>query len=317
MQLGYHASHEQFTPQHLLQLVQQAEKAGFQAILSSDHFHPWSNNQGESGFAWSWLGAAMQVTNLEFGIVNAPGQRYHPAIIAQAMATLDAMFPKRIWLAAGSGQAVNESITGDKWPSKEERNTRLKESVEVMRKLWAGDYVTHKGMIRVENAKLFTRPTHTPTIFGAALTEKTAKWVAEWADGMITVSKPLDELKNMVLAFRENGNNKPMALKMQISYAESEEEALDGAWHQWRNNIFPSKLLANLETPEQFEALGEKVRKEDLREHVIITTRPEPLVEKIRAFSEMGFKRIFIHNVNEDQEKFIEFFGKQVIPAFQ
>lgn len=317
MQLGYHASHEQFTPQHLLKLVQKAEKAGFQAILSSDHFHPWSNNQGESGFAWSWLGAAMQVTNLEFGIVNAPGQRYHPAIIAQAMATLDAMFPKRIWLAAGSGQAVNESITGDKWPSKEERNTRLKESVEVMRKLWKGDYVTHKGMIRVENAKLFTKPTHTPTVFGAALTEKTANWVAEWADGMITVSKPLDELKKMVSAFQENGGTKPMTLKVQVSYAESEEEALDGAWHQWRNNIFPSKLLANLETPEQFEALGEKVRREDLRDHVIIANKPEPLIEKIKAFSEMGFDRIFIHNVNEDQEKFIEFFGKKVIPAFQ
>src|SRR5690606_34496967 len=142
------------SPRQLLTLVQQAEHAGFGCVLSSDHFHPWSNLQGESGFAWSWLGAAMHATNMEFGIVNAPGQRYHPAIIAQAVATLDQMFPGRFWMAAGSGQALNENITGEKWPSKENRNERLRESVDVMRKLWQGDYVTHHGQIVVENAKL-------------------------------------------------------------------------------------------------------------------------------------------------------------------
>lgn len=318
MKLGFHASHEQFTPQHLLKLVQQAEKVGFQCVLSSDHFHPWSNNQGESGFAWSWLGAAMQATSLEFGIVNAPGQRYHPAIIAQAVATLDAMFPDRFWIAAGSGQAVNESITGEKWPSKEERNERLKESVKIMRKLWQEDeYISHKGLIKIENAKLFTKPTYPPTVYGAALTEKTAKWIADWADGMITISKPLDELEKLVKAFREYGNTKPMALKVQISYAPSEEEALEGAWHQWKNNIFPSKLLSNIETPDQFDTIGEKVRKDDMREHVIIGHKAELFIEKIRIFQKMGFEKIIIHNVNDEQEQFIDFFGKEVIPGLK
>ena len=318
MEIGFHASHEQFTPSRLLKLVQQAEKAGFQTVLSSDHFHPWSNKQGESGFAWSWLGAAMQATKLPFGIVNAPGQRYHPAIIAQAIATLDEMFPDRFWLCAGSGQALNENITGDKWPSKEVRNTRLKESVEMMQELWKGDYVTHKGVVKVENAKLFTPPVHVPTVYGAALTEETAAWLGSWADGLITISKPIEELKKMVNAFRSNGGErKPMALKVQISYAATEEKALDGAFEQWKNNIFPSKVTSELITPEQFDDVGEKVKKEDIREHVIMGSEASVFIEKIKKFAELGFGRIIIHNVNEQQEEYVDFFGKEVLPAFQ
>lgn len=316
MKIGFHASHEQFSPRHLLELVQKAEKAGFKAVLSSDHFHPWSNKQGESGFAWSWLGAAMQATNLEFGVVNAPGQRYHPAIIAQAVATLDQMFPGRFWLAAGSGQAINENITGDKWPAKEVRNMRLKESVKIIRELWKGGYVTHHGIVNVENAKLFTTPTHTPLIYGAALTEVTSEWLSSWADGFITISKPIEELKQMVQVFRQNGGqNKPMALKVQISYASSEEKALEGALKQWRNNIFPSHVTSELITPEQFDDIGEKVRKEDMREHVIVGSESETFIKKIQAFAELGFEKIMIHNVNEDQEGFIDFFGKKVLPS--
>lgn len=311
MIIGYHASHEQFSPSLLLRLVQQAEQAGFKAVLSSDHFHPWSNKQGESGFAWSWLGAAMQATNLEFGIVNAPGQRYHPAIIAQAVATLDEMFPGRFWIAAGSGQALNENITGDKWPSKDMRNARLKESVTIMRDLWTKEYVNHNGIITVENAKLFTKPKTLPAIYGAAITEETAAWISGWADGMITISKPLEELKKMVNAY--TGKRK-MVLKVQVSYADTKEKAYEGAYNQWRNNIFPSKLLSELITPEQFDAMGEKVRKEDLEQHVLISNEAETFIEKINAYAALGFDKIIIHNVNEEQETFIDFFGKEVLP---
>lgn len=318
MKIGFHASHEQFTPSRLLKLAVQAENAGFQVINSSDHFHPWSNKQGESGFAWSWLGAAMQVTNLEFSVVNAPGQRYHPAIIAQAVATLDEMFPERITLCAGSGQALNENITGDKWPPKEKRNARLKESVEVMRELWKGDYVTHHGVVTVEDAKLFTPPTNTPAVLGAALTPETAAWLAGWADGLITISKPREELQKMVDAFKGNGGEgKPMALKVQISYHEDEEKAVEGALEQWKNNIFPSKITSELITAEQFDAMGEKVKKEDLDKYIIMGSDPQLFINKIKSFREMGFEKIIIHNVNEEQEKFINFFGKEVLPEFR
>src|ERR671912_30728 len=126
-QIGYHASHEQFTPGELIEYVVAAERAGFASVMSSDHFAPWSDAQGQSGFAWSWLGAALATTSLPFGVVNAPGQRYHPAIVAQASATLAVMFPDRFWIAVGSGQLLNEHITGDRWPAKPERNERLRE----------------------------------------------------------------------------------------------------------------------------------------------------------------------------------------------
>src|SRR4029453_6371411 len=134
---GFHASHEQVHPRELLAAVQRAEEAGFDAAMCSDHFAPWSERQGHSGFAWSWLGAALQATSLPFGVVNAPGDRYHPAIIAQAAATLAELFPDRFWVALGTVQAMNEHVTANRWPPKPERNARLKECVEVIRALWA------------------------------------------------------------------------------------------------------------------------------------------------------------------------------------
>src|SRR5687767_3284207 len=137
--IGYHGSHEQFPPSELLSLVSMAHAAGFRAAMCSDHFNPWSERQGQSGFAWSWLGAAMQATSLPFRVVNAPGQRYHPAIVAQAAATLCELFGDRLWVVLGSGEASNEHITGDAWPDKQTRNARLRECVDVMRALLAGE----------------------------------------------------------------------------------------------------------------------------------------------------------------------------------
>src|SRR5436309_6334499 len=145
--IGVHNSHEQVHPAELLTAVRHAEEVGFSAAMCSDHFAPWNLAQGHSGFAWSWLGAAMATTSLPFGVVNAPGQRYHPAIVAQAAATLGAMFPGRFWLALGSGEASNEHITGDRWPAKAERRARLGEAVAVIRALLAGETVSHDGLV--------------------------------------------------------------------------------------------------------------------------------------------------------------------------
>lgn len=155
---GFHSSHEQIHPAELLKAVTRAEQAGFGAAMSSDHFSPWSERQGQSGFAWSWLGAALQATNLPFGVVNAPGQRYHPAIIAQAIGTLGAMFPGRFWAALGTGEASNEHITGDHWPRKELRKQRLRECVDIIRAMLAGEEVSHDGLVTVDRARLWTRP---------------------------------------------------------------------------------------------------------------------------------------------------------------
>jgi G6PDH family F420-dependent oxidoreductase len=176
--VGFHASHEQIAPSVLLQNVQAAEEAGFAAAMCSDHFAPWGERQGHSGFAWSWLGAALQATSLPFGVVNAPGQRYHPAIVAQAIATLNEMFPGRLWVALGSGEALNEHITGERWPDKAVRDARLHESVAVIRALLAGEEVSADGLVRVDRARLWTRPVDPPRLIGAAVSEQTAGAVA-------------------------------------------------------------------------------------------------------------------------------------------
>ncbi|MDI6725299.1 MAG: LLM class flavin-dependent oxidoreductase, partial [Methanobacterium sp.] len=165
--------------------------------MCSDHFHPWGKSQGESGFVWSWLGSALQATSLPFGVVKALGQRYHPAIIAQAAATLTEMYKNRFWIALGSGQLLSEGITGDKWLSKAERNQRLKQSAEIIRKLWKGLTVTFNGQVKIEEAKLYTLPQKPPLLICAAISAETAEWMRNWADGLITTSKPEKELKEV------------------------------------------------------------------------------------------------------------------------
>ncbi|WP_205502111.1 TIGR03885 family FMN-dependent LLM class oxidoreductase [Rufibacter psychrotolerans] len=313
--IGYHNSHEQFKPSHLLALVQKAELAGFTNALSSDHFYPWSENQGESGYAWSWLGAAMQATSLPFGVVSAPGQRYHPAIAAQKVATLCEMFPHRFFLCAGSGQFLNERITGQKWPNKQERNERLKLCVDIMRALWRGETVSHKGLVEVENAKLYTRPDYMPPVIGAAITPETAEWVGSWADGMITISKPADELQKMVEAFhRGGGEGKPMHLKVQLSYHTTKEKARQTAHEQWKNNVFPSALLSDIPTVKGFDAAGTMVKPDELEPHVRISDSAQEHIDLLAKDLELGFTHLHLHNVNLEQEQYIEFFGERVLP---
>jgi probable non-F420 flavinoid oxidoreductase len=295
-----------------------AEKAGFQAINCSDHFHPWSERQGQSGYSFAWLGAAMQATSLPFGVVCSPGQRNHPAIVAQAIATLGEMFPERFFISLGSGEALNERITGEIWPIKSERNARLLESANVIRQLLTGKMVTHHGRVTVECAQLYTLPHKTPLLYGAAVTEETAEWVGSWADGLTTIHKPLDELKETVKAFRRGGGEgKPMIVKVQLSYARDEKEAIDGAYDQWRTNIFQGTVLGDLYKVEQFDALGEFVTIEKLKEMVNISSDVKVHTRLIQSYIDLGFDTVILHNVNRDQETFIKDFGDKVLPELK
>lgn len=220
----YHASHEQFAPSELLKYAKLAELFGFDGINSSDHFHPWSKRQGQSGFSFAWLGAAMQAVSLPFSMVCAPGQRYHPAIVAQAIATLCELFPGRLAVALGSGEALNERITGEIWPDKPIRNQRLKECYEIIYKLLNGEEVSHHGLVTVMGAKIYSLPDELPKLSGAAVSAQTAAWMGTWAPGLLTVSKPIQEMQKVVDGFRNNGGEgKPMTVKVQLAYADSEE----------------------------------------------------------------------------------------------
>ncbi|GAB6057978.1 TIGR03885 family FMN-dependent LLM class oxidoreductase [Desulfonatronum parangueonense] len=311
--ISYHASHEQFPPGKLLELAQLAEDAGFQGITCSDHFNPWSRQQGQSGFALSWLGASLQATGVPHGVVTAPGWRYHPAILAQAGATLAEMFPERFWMALGSGELLNEGVVGQRWPAKAVRMLMLHESANIVRSLWAGETVTHYGHVKVEEAKLYSLPAQPPMLIGAAISPETAEWVGGWADGMITVSAEREKMVQVVEAFhRGGGKGKPMFLKAELSYAQTDEAALQGAWQEWRTNIFDSSLLAQLRLPSEFEAVGKYVRPEDMHPHVRISSDLGKHLEWIREDMNMGFSTITLHNVHRDQEAFVRDFGPEI-----
>ena len=239
--LTYHASQEQFAPSDLLGLVERAEQAGFDGAFTSDHAHPWSETQGQSGFAWSWLGAALaRTTRLTFGAISVPGGwRYNPAVLAQAIGTLGQMFPGRLpWIALGSGQFLNEHITGQAWPDKATRNARLREGAEIIRALLAGETVTHSGAITVADAKIWSRPAEPTRLMGAATTPETAAWLADWADGLLTVNPDLAKLTAIIDTFRDKAAAKPIHLKVDVAWAPTVDEARSEAHAQWRFNAF-------------------------------------------------------------------------------
>jgi coenzyme F420-dependent glucose-6-phosphate dehydrogenase len=316
--IAYHASHEQFSPGELIRYAIMAEKAGFQAINSSDHFHPWGEAQGQSGYSFAWLGAAMQATSLPFGLVCSPGQRYHPAIVAQAAATLAAMFTGRFSLALGSGEAINEQINGERWPAKPERNERLLECANIIRRLLNGETVSHKGLVTVQEARLYTLPAMPPLLLCAALSAETAAWAGNWADGLLTAHKPYHELKQVVDAFRKNGGiGKPIYLKVQLSYARKHKDALQGAYEQWKTNIFQGTVLGDMPTPAHFDAAARLVKPEDMYQHVRISANINEHLDWLRQDASLGFEKIILHNVNRDQATFIHDFGSLLLPQLR
>ncbi|MFS8103120.1 TIGR03885 family FMN-dependent LLM class oxidoreductase [Lentzea alba] len=311
---GIHASHEQIHPTDLLAAVHRAEEAGFQAAMSSDHFSPWSARQGQSGYAWSWLGAALQATDLPFGVVTAPGQRYHPAITAQAIGTLAAMYPGRFWAALGTGEASNEHITGDGWPRKDVRTARLRECVDVIRALLNGEEVSHDGLIRVDRAKLWTRPPEPPLLIGAAVSAKTARWCAEWADGLITVNAPPDRLRELVDAYRDAGGRGKLHLQVHLSWAQDDDTALKIAHEQWRSNVFRPPVCWDLELPEHFDVIAEHVTPQQVAEVVDVSSDLKWHTEQLFQYASLGFEEIYLHHVGQDLIPFVDAFGEHVLP---
>ena len=312
--VGFHASHEQIHPARLLTAVRRARDAGFTAAMSSDHFSPWSSRQGHSGFAWAWLGAALATTDLPFGVVNAPGQRYHPAIVAQALGTLGAMFPGRIWAALGSGEASNEHITGEVWPRKEVRDARLRECVDVIRRMLAGEEVSHDGLVTVDRARLWTLPDPVPELVGPAVSVRTAAAAAEWADGLITVNQPHDHLREMLDAYRAAGGSGAARLQVHLSWAGTEDEAESIAHDQWRSNVFPPPASWDIDSAEVFDMVSENVVPDQIRSTVLVSSDLHQHAAWLHEFLELGFDELYLHHVGQQQDAFIDAFGDKVIP---
>ena len=309
--LAYHASHEQFAPSHLLQLALQAGAAGFDAIHSSDHFNPWSKRQGHSGFAFSWVASALQATSLPVSMICTPGQRYHPAVVAQAIATIAEMYPGRYSVELATGEALNEHITGDKWPEKDKRNERLLESVTVIRRLLKGDQVSLNSLVRVKDARIWSLPETPPLLYCAAISAETSGWCGSWADGLITVSAEPTELSEKITAFKKNGGaGKPVRVQYSFSFASSTEEALEGAHDQWRSNLVSRKKLAGLQTTADFDDETENMSKDEVAKKLPLITDMEDLFDRVDQISAAGVDLVSLHNVNRNHENFITQFKK-------
>jgi probable non-F420 flavinoid oxidoreductase len=309
--IGYHASHEQFGPADLLGYVQLAEAAGFAAAKSSDHWQPWTDRQGEAGFAWSWLGAALQATRLPFGSITAPGYRYHPAIIAQAAATLGLMFEDRFWLALGSGEAINEAMTGLPWPEKARRNAVLLECFEVIKALFAGETVTHRGSVTVVEARLYSRPARPVPLYAAALSAATARFAGGWAEGLLTTGgHHPDAVRRVIDAFREGGGEgKPVVLQCALSWAGSEAEAVRQAIGQWGHCIIGGDVVADLRRPADFDEVTRRADEADLRRVLPIAASLAFHEDWIGRLLELGVAELHLHQVGRNQQAFIETFG--------
>jgi G6PDH family F420-dependent oxidoreductase len=227
------------------------------------------------------------------------------------------MYPGRFWAALGSGEYSNEHITGEPWPRKEVREARLLECVGVIRGMLAGEEVTRDGLVKVDRAKLWTRPETTPALIGAAVSTKTAEWVAGWADGLVTVNAPEEHLRAMLAAYRNAGGRGPAALQVHLSWAPTEAEAEAIALDQWRSNIFPPPVCWDLETVEHFDVISEKVTIEQVRKVVNVSADLERHVELLRGYAALGFDRIYLHHVGQDLIPFVETFGAKVLPALR
>jgi len=321
--IGYAAMLEQFHPTELLDYCAAAEDAGFTAgFMVSEHFHPWTPQQGQSAFAWSFMGALGMRTSLPFGTaVTCPGFRYHPAVIAHAAATLGAMFPGRFWLGLGAGEALNEHIMGGEWPEIGVRSAMLFEAIEIINKLFTGAVTKHRGdHFKLESAKLYTRPPEPVKVYVATAGPVNAKKTGRLADGMITVGAA-DEKIGMLWGKFEDGAREagkdpvgmPKLLQIHISWARTDEEALANAMTEWPNGGMPF-AKQDIKNPEDFAAIAKLVRPEDFKNRVLITSDLDVHIKNIQHYVDMGFDEVHIHNVGRNQAEFIEVFGRDVLP---
>ena len=315
-------SHETFAPDVLLEQAVAAERAGFDGIACSDHLQPWWEG-GESGHAWVWLGAAAQATEkVPLGTgVTPPGPRYHPVLIAQAWHTLERMYPGRPFLGFGSGESLNESPLGAEWPPVGEQIERMEEALELIRRLWDGERVTHGGAhFKTDEAILHTRAERHPPIYVSAFGPRAAAVAGRWGDGVWTLADP-ERAPEVIDAYRsaaEDAGREPGEVLLQVgfSWAGDEDAALEGA-RVWKGAQPPEFYTDDWHDPEAMYRRGEEqVSDEELKEAFIIGPEPHHHAERIRAVEEIGATTVVLmNNSGADPHGAIRFYAERVLPA--
>ena len=315
-QFGYALSSEEHNPAALVANAARAEEAGFDFATISDHFHPWIDKQGHSPFVWSVLGGIAQVTDsLTVGTaVTCPTMRTHPAIIAHAAATAADMLPGRFFLGLGTGESLNEHIIGERWPSADERRAMLEEAIDVIRKLWIGDMVSHEGVyFTLIDARLYTLPDALPPIYIGASGEKAAQLAAE-QDGLIATSPDEDVLK----AFdKAGGTSKPRLGQVTVCWHDDEREARRIALEHWPTSSIPGELGQELPLPRHSEQAAESVTEEALAERIVCGPGVEKHIAAIREYIDAGYTHVYVHQVGPEQGGFFEAYEQEILPKLR
>ena len=315
--VGYKLSSEEHPPNDLVRHARLAEDTGFAFALISDHYHPWIDKQGQSPFVWSVLGALAHATRkLTIGTaVTCPTVRTHPAIIAQAAATVAAMMPGRFFLGVGTGEALNEHILGDPWPPPHIRRDMLAEAVTVIRLLWQGKLTNHAGdYYEVHNARIYSLPKRPPPIAVAAGGPRSAELAGTIGDAFIGTSP---EAKLIKAFGKAGGRGKPRYGELTVCWAASESEARRTAHAWWPTAVLPSSLSWELPLPSHFESAAELVTEDAVAEEITCGPDPRRHVDAIRKYARAGYDHVCVHQVGPDQEGFIDFYGREVLPKLR
>ncbi|MFB6270983.1 MAG: TIGR03557 family F420-dependent LLM class oxidoreductase [Halobacterium sp.] len=313
--IGYTLSSEEHAPNDLVGYAARAEDAAFDFLSISDHFHPWVSRQGESGFVWATLGGVAHATDdIPVGVgVVCPTMRYHPAIVAQASATVASMFDGRFFLGLGTGELLNEHVVGEHWPEHAVRREMLAEAVQIIRRLWSGTQQSYHGdHFTVQNARLFTLPEDDPPIIVSAYGPAAAQLAADHGDGLWSVGP-----QGVVETWEDMGGDGPRYTQLSVCYAEDEDDAIQTAYEWWPNTALPGELSSQLPTTAHFEQACEMVEPEDVAASIVAGPDPDAYVAAVEEAVDAGYDHVYFHQIGPDQESFFEFYEQELRPRFE
>jgi G6PDH family F420-dependent oxidoreductase len=315
MRIGYFLSCEEYTPAELVEQAVAAERAGFEALWISDHFHPWNDEQGQSPFVWSVIGALSQATSLPVTTaVTCPTVRIHPAVIAQAAATASVMLDGRFVLGVGTGEALNEHVLGDVWPSYDVRMEMLEEAVALIRRLWEGDFVTSRGRhYEVSNARVYTRPDSPPPIYVSGFGPKAVEDLSRFADGFMSTSPDAETVSR----FKEATGGKPAQAGCKVAWADTREEGVDHAYRLWPNAGLPGELSQVLPSVRHFEQASSLVTRDAIAESAVAGRDLDEHLAQLREYRDAGFDEVYVANMGPHYREMIEAYGHDVLPTMR
>ncbi len=316
MSIGVGLSSEELGPLEIVRAAALAEEVGFTRVWVSDHFHPWIDAQGSSPFVWSVLGGIARATDrIRVGTgVTCPIMRLHPAIVAQAAATTQCMFDGRFWLGVGSGEALNEHVTGQKWPEASVRLEMLEEAVSILRQLWKGGQTNHYGKhFTVDNARIYTLPDEPPEIYVSAFGEQSVKIAARIGDGL--VSTKLDS--EITSAFTRFGGTGPKIAQVKVAWAKSVSAARDLVFERWPTAGLKGDIKQELATPREFEEATSTLSKDEVTESFACGPDPQEHIDAISRYLDAGYDDVYVTQVGTDQSGFARFYEREVLPYFR